>query len=67
MKSYDILLNAVEEGIEILKGWQEELVKQKEASMELEGLILSFIEAEEEAESAYIAEGERRLIQFNQK
>lgn len=67
MKSYNILLSALEEGIEVLKGWQERLLEQNNASMELEGLILHLIEAEEASEIAYLAEEARKSIQFRQK
>ena len=67
MKSYHILLNALEEGIEELKVWQERLLEQNSASMELEGLILHLIEAEEESEIAYLAEEKRKNMQIHQK
>lgn len=67
MKSYHILLDAIEEGIEELKVWQERLLEQNSASMELEGLILYLIEAEEETEIAYLAEEKRKDIQIRQK
>ncbi len=67
MKSYNILLCAIEEGIAILKGWQEALLKEKKPSMELEGLILHLIEAETTAEVVYLAEEQRKDIQFHQK
>lgn len=67
MKSYNILLSALERGIEVLKGWQERLLEQNNVSMELEGLILHLIEAEETSEIAYLAEEARKSIQFHQK
>lgn len=67
MKTYNILLSALEDGIEVLKGWQEILLEQNNASMELEGLILHLIEAEEASEVAYLAEEARKSIQLHQK
>lgn len=67
MKSYHILLRALEEGIEELKVWQERLLERNSANMELEGLILHLIEAEEESEIAYLAEEKRKDIQIRQK
>lgn len=51
----------------MLKGWQEALLKEKKSSMELEGLILHLIEAETTAEVVYLAEEQRKYIQFHQK
>ncbi|MDO4155766.1 MAG: hypothetical protein Q4D37_03170 [Oscillospiraceae bacterium] len=67
MKSYHILLRALEEGIEELKVWQERLLERNSANMELEGLILHLIEAEEESEIAYLAEERQKDIQIRQK
>ena len=66
-KKGNFLLRAIEEGIEMLKGWQEALLKEKKSSMELEGLILHLIEAETTAEVVYLAEEQRKYIQFHQK
>lgn len=60
-------MRAIEEGIEMLKGWQEALLKEKKSSMELERLILHLIEAETTAEVVYLAEEQRKYIQFHQK
>lgn len=51
----------------MLKGWQEALLKEKKSSMELEGLILHLIGAETTAEVVYLAEEQRKYIQFHQK
>lgn len=60
-------MRAIEEGIEMLKGWQEAILKEKKSSMELEGLILHLIEAETTAGVVYLAEEQRKYIQFHQK
>lgn len=53
-KAYYVLFRAMTNCIDTLSEWQGILLSQQNASQELEALICSLVEAQQEAETFYI-------------